>query len=244
MYNYFLFLAFFEIIIVDRVLKNRGIELNNMEKTGTLLFILIIIQYCVLFSGNLYYLLRISFSIPILFIISYTDTKYRLVFDEDLICGIIVQVGIVLTFIIVDIVYIKRYFPIEFDCTFTEKITSLYRQYANESFEINEFTYFLKHIFFLMNDIKGNVYSVVIIFLISYTLSKATGAMGMGDVLYFSFVASFGNMNQSIFIFFVSFIASGLYCICLNILDNKSFFNGLISFTPFISVGFIVSLCI
>lgn len=244
MYAYFLFLALFEVIIVNIVLDNRGIGLNNMEKLAVFLVISIMIQYCIVVCMDFYYLLRIIFSIPILFIVSYTDTKFRLVFDEDLICGIIVQVGIVLTFIIIDIVYIKKYSPIGLNCTFTEKIASLYGKIEKGIFNKGELGIYFDHLSYLFEDIKRNIYGSIALFLVSYVIAKSTEAMGMGDVLYFSFIASFTDVSISFFIFFASFIFSGLYCIFLRIFDKKSFFNGLISFTPFISVGFLISLCL
>ena len=42
MYGYFLFLGIFEIVLTDKVLKNRGITLTMLEKIMTFLFILIL----------------------------------------------------------------------------------------------------------------------------------------------------------------------------------------------------------
>lgn len=87
--------------------------------------------------------------------------------------------------------------------------------------------------------IYNNVVGVLVLVGLSYGLHRFTKGLGMGDVLVYAMVGTMGGLLDSLAVFFLSFISAGLYCVIILINTRKK--DGLIAFTPFISIGFIVT---
>lgn len=88
----------------------------------------------------------------------------------------------------------------------------------------------------------NNVIGFILLFGLSYGIYRLTKGIGMGDVLVFAMVATMGGWMDSLIVFFMSFISAGLYCVVILINGiNTGKRDGLIAFTPFISIGFIVT---
>lgn len=89
----------------------------------------------------------------------------------------------------------------------------------------------------------NNIIGLILLFGLSYGLYRVTRGIGMGDVLTFTMVGTMGGLIDSLMVFFMSFISAGLYCIVIMIMNrmDSSKRDGLIAFTPFISIGFVVT---
>ena len=89
----------------------------------------------------------------------------------------------------------------------------------------------------------NNIIGLILLFGLSYGLYRVTRGIGMGDVLTFTMVGTMGGLIDSLMVFFTSFISAGLYCIVIMIMNrmDSSKRDGLIAFTPFISIGFVVT---
>lgn len=88
----------------------------------------------------------------------------------------------------------------------------------------------------------NNVIGFILLFGLSYGIYRLTKGIGMGDVLVFAMVGTMGGWMDSLIVFFMSFISAGLYCVVILINGiNTGKRDGLIAFTPFISIGFIVT---
>lgn len=88
----------------------------------------------------------------------------------------------------------------------------------------------------------NNIIGLILLVGLSYGLYRLTKGIGMGDVLVFAMVGTMGGWIDSLMVFFMSFISAGLYCVVILINGiNTGKRDGLIAFTPFISIGFIVT---
>lgn len=88
----------------------------------------------------------------------------------------------------------------------------------------------------------NNIIGLMLLVGLSYGLYRLTKGIGMGDVLVFAMVGTMGGWMDSLMVFFMSFISAGLYCVVILINGiNTGKRDGLIAFTPFISIGFIVT---
>ena len=88
----------------------------------------------------------------------------------------------------------------------------------------------------------NNIIGLMLLVGLSYGLYRLTKGIGMGDVLVFAMVGTMGGWIDSLMVFFMSFISAGLYCVVILINGiNTGKGDGLIAFTPFISIGFIVT---
>ncbi len=107
----------------------------------------------------------------------------------------------------------------------------------------------LKILFDNVNDVDkiglllyNNIIGLMLLVGLSYGLYRLTKGIGMGDVLVFAMVGTMGGWMDSLMVFFMSFISAGLYCVVILINGiNTGKRDGLIAFTPFISIGFIVT---
>ena len=77
----------------------------------------------------------------------------------------------------------------------------------------------------------NNIIGLILLFGLSYGLYRVT------------MVGTMGGLIDSLIVFFMSFISAGLYCIVIMIMNrmDSSKRDGLIAFTPFISIGFVVT---
>ncbi|WP_101772539.1 prepilin peptidase [Peptostreptococcus faecalis] len=75
------------------------------------------------------------------------------------------------------------------------------------------------------------------LFVISILIFILTKSMGAGDVLYFALIGLVNGLHGVLIIILISFLSSALYCVVMIIRKGNK--DGLISFTPFISIGFI-----
>lgn len=97
----------------------------------------------------------------------------------------------------------------------------------------------------LLMRIESRVYLTTILcgagtlFVATFFLSYFTKSLGMGDVLLYFLVGSFGGIIDSVLIFFVSFIVAAIYAIPTIIIKRDG--DGTVAFTPFISIGFIIT---
>ena len=88
----------------------------------------------------------------------------------------------------------------------------------------------------------NNIIGLMLLVGLSYGLYRLTKGIGMGDVLVFAMVGTMGGWMDSLMVFFMSFISADLYCVVILINGiNTGKRDGLIAFTPFISIGFIVT---
>ena len=87
--------------------------------------------------------------------------------------------------------------------------------------------------------IYNNIMGALLLGGLSYAIYRISGGIGLGDVLVFAIVGSMGGLADGLIVFFLSFISGGLYCIIILINTGKK--DGLIAFTPFISIGFIMT---
>ncbi len=172
-------------------------------------------------------------------LISLTDAREKLVFDEDIICGIIIETIIIFIFEIKRVyTLLSELFPL---IIFRERRGYLLN-FLGKELKMSFLDFFSYGLAF-NRDLCQSFTAVIVVFMFTYLLAKVSNAMGVGDVIYFSFLAIFANFWGCIFIFFASFITCFFYCVVL-IIMNKDLEDGLISFTPFISIGFILFLCI
>lgn len=80
------------------------------------------------------------------------------------------------------------------------------------------------------------------LFVITSILYLASKSIGMGDVLYFILVGSFFDIKEAVIVFFLSFVIAAIYCIPKLVKNDCG--DGMISFTPFISIAAIVIISI
>ena len=203
--------VFSEYWIVSKVMKDRDVDFENIEKCAMIFILAVINTWSFLYLDNAVSIYSMIFSVPILIIVSITDINQRLVFDRDIICGIIVETGVISVQLFYD---------------------TLCRT------EICE-TVFFKNGLYYNRSMAGFILGMLMLSAFNYILCRITGAMGTGDVVFFLYAGGFANMFGCIFIFFASFTACFLYCMVYRII-NKNFGDGLISFTPFISIGIII----
>lgn len=257
---------------VIKVLKLRGVSINNTKKVSILFIMCISTLWSVYNIDNNYEQLKVLLILPIMIIISLIDVKEKLVYDEDIICGIILEIAILVMddfnrFIhFISQCYFFRAFNIlkmifnwiiwvfihGGKSVFTNVETlysfmafpqfeSAYGNAVSCAFHNNFFNYgiYFNKTFF------ESVLGMALLFIVSGVISELTGSLGAGDVLYFSIIGMFSNICGCFIIFFTSFAICSLYCIIsIIILNNKDFEDGLISFTPFISIGFIIFCCV
>ncbi len=236
----FLLLSIFISSFVSlKILKYRGFQMDFKNKFAICLIFSLEILWAGIFFEDMYIVMSIVGIFPLILIISLIDVKEKLVYDEDIICGIIIEI------------VISFFFEIEGIFTFIDEI-SVYE--LSNSINISLFDYIKSYIYrsienFFTYGISFNMgliqsfLAVILVFMFTYVLAKVSGSMGMGDVMYFSFLAMFANFWGCILIFFASFITCFFYCLALTIM-NKDLKNGLISFTPFISISFVIFFCI
>lgn len=182
---------------------------------------------------------RLSFVLSIIFITSMVDIREKLVFDRDVICGIIVEM------VVSTIIEFKDMGPLLwkiFQSRQLNLINVIFGSYMWVSMHISLVNFFSYGIYF-NRDIYESFLGMTVLFLFIYIPAKVTKAIGMGDVLYFTFLGMFANFFGCIVIFFSSFMVCSLYSMVLRIM-NKDFEDGLISFIPFISIGLIIFCCI
>lgn len=100
----------------------------------------------------------------------------------------------------------------------------------------------------LLNDFSDLEYWISIfggaatLFVVAYLISHFTKSMGMGDVLYFALVGGFVDIQKAILIFFISFFVASICCIPRLIV--KGYGDGMVPFTPFISISAIIIIAI
>lgn len=203
-------------ITVIESLKSRDIEIKERYRKILLTILMIIILWANTSFKDNYIRYCIVFSLPIMFIVSITDINQRLVFDRDIFCGIIVEIGIILSKLFED-GRVNRYGLIS-TCFFQDKIG-------------------------FNKDITGFILGMFFMFILGYILNRTGRGFGMGDTMFFMFSGCFLNLEGCFFVFFASFVVCSIYCIIYRII-NKNFGDGLISFTPFISIGIIIFWCI
>lgn len=81
--------------------------------------------------------------------------------------------------------------------------------------------------------------SVILTLCFGYLFYKVTNGIGDGDILYFSLCASFFDVSEIVVFFEMSFLVAFIFCLP-KLIINRSI-SGMIAFTPFISVSFILS---
>lgn len=194
-------ISLMESYFIYKILRFRDIFIGYYEvliMAISIFFINIFYTFYSSYRCNFYgmnYSTSILFFIPIIIIISFVDIKYRLVFDIDVFCGIIISVIILLVF-------------------------------GNK-----------KDIW--ISSISGGL----LLFFISLMMNIATKQLGMGDVFYYGLCGTIVGVEHSIVLFFLSFFVAFIYVVIIKI-SNKKILNGLISFTPFISVSLLITILI
>lgn len=81
--------------------------------------------------------------------------------------------------------------------------------------------------------------SVILTLSFGYLFYRMTNGIGDGDILYFSLCASFFGVSEIIIFFEISFLAALIFCLPKIIIDRS--ISGMIAFTPFISISFVLS---
>ena len=82
-----------------------------------------------------------------------------------------------------------------------------------------------------------------LLFCISYLIAKISDEMGTGDSTYYFLAGSIVGIDYALYLFFISFFVAFLYIVGLRITKNK-LEDGMISFTPFISISTIITVLI
>lgn len=219
-YNYALYILFFSIFIII-TLELREIFLYDVEKIVIFILLTLIVISSVTFTEDIYVFYKNICLFPFLMIISIIDIKEKYVFDVDIFGGIIVNMGVFTIY----------------------SLNSLYFD-----FEIKEI--------FLNKIIISMCLSSIALILYRF------GGLGMGDVLLFFLVGlcsdgscfrlfdfeeiikirgfNLGYCLASTFlIFLISFVSAALCCI--KKLIKRDYGDGIVPFTPFISIGFILA---
>ena len=258
------FIAVFSILTVFmnsfvsiEVLESRGFELNNTKKVSILLIMSFAVLWTAVYIDNINEFFMILFILPIMCIISLIDAKEKLVYDEDVICGIIIETAVLIISGFREFIYFLEtaWMLNPLNCL---KMIIMYRirvsTYLSDEIlgsilksNIRELVLysgdFFRYGIYFNKNIYESFLGIMVLFTVTAVLAKVTKSVGAGDVLYFSLLGVFPGFFGCMTIFFLSFMACSLYCIIL-IIMNRDFQDGLISFTPFISIGFIIFCCI
>lgn len=206
-YVYFTVTVILLFLLTEKNLNTRGYFLDLKSTYALFLIICVFVGYNLFLPVDFTSISKLVFILPTIITITIVDSRQRVVYDEDIIIGILIEVGILL-------------FQI-----------SIYRNYNIDYLPV----------------VKDIIKGMLLLFVISFFIVVATKSMGMGDVLYFLLAGIVVGCRGAIEVFFVSFISAGFYCIFYYLTD-KTFkyknYDGLISFTPFISVAIILTVYI
>ena len=217
------------------ILKKRSFYMCLEKSLAVFTIMFFVVLWTYIYIAGIEQLIRIFFIFPIMLIISAVDAREKIVFDEDVICGIIIEIVISL------VIEFRRFLTLTEDFFSLKSLNSLkliFINYMWVSIHIASKNFFSYGVYF-NRGVFESFLGMMVFFVSTYILAKVTKAIGMGDVIYFSLLGTIASFGGCIFIFFSSFMVCFLYCVVLKII-NRDFEGGLISFTPFISIGFII----
>ncbi len=238
-YSFIFVTIIFNSFLSVYILNERQFDMNGEKKLAIFIIMFFSVIWSYIYIGQIDTLVKLLFSFPLIIIISAVDAREKIVFDEDVICGIIIEIVISLVIEFKKFFYFVKYF---FSVKSLSSLNMIVDNYIRGSIDIATKSFFSYGVYF-NRSVFESLWGLFVFFALTYFLAKVTNAIGMGDVIYFSFLGTIASFGGCVYIFFSSFMVCFLYCIVLKII-NKDFEDGLISFTPFISIGFIIFCCI